>query len=226
MSFLSFAWNWLKAPAQWHGPDDIPMRVLQHLGYSGLSLLVAALIALPAGIWIGHTGRGGVVVVNIANVWRAIPTLGLLVLMVVLIGFSALAWLVPLAVLAIPPILVNAYAGVAGVDPGLRDAARGMGMTGWQSLRKVELPVALPLIILGLRTGAIFVVATATIAAEIGLGGLGRYIIDGLSQSNYAEVAGGAVLVVALALIVQVIFVILRFLVVPAPLRIQARTDG
>ena len=146
MSFLSFAWNWLKAPAQWHGSGDIPIRLLQHLGYSGLSLLVAALIALPAGIWIGHTGRGGVVVVNIANAWRAIPTLGLLVLMVVLIGFSVLAWLVPLVVLAIPPILVNAYAGVAGVDPGLRDAARGMGMTGWQSLRKVELPVALPLI--------------------------------------------------------------------------------
>jgi osmoprotectant transport system permease protein len=226
MSFLSFAWNWLKAPAQWHGADDIPIRLLQHLGYSGLSLLVAALIALPAGIWIGHTGRGGVVVVNIANAWRAIPTLGLLVLMVVLIGFSVLAWLVPLVVLAIPPILVNAYEGVAGVDPGLRDAARGMGMTGWQSLRKVELPVALPLIMLGLRTGAIFVVATATIAAEIGLGGLGRYIIDGLSQSNYAEVAGGAVLVVLLALLVQVIFVGLRYLVVPAPLRIEARNDG
>jgi osmoprotectant transport system permease protein len=226
MSFLSFAWNWLKAPAQWHGSDDIPIRLLQHLGYSGLSLLVAALIALPAGVWIGHTGRGGVVVVNIANAWRAIPTLGLLVLMVVLIGFSVLAWLVPLVVLAIPPILVNAYEGVAGVDPGLRDSARGMGMTGWQSLRKVELPVALPLIMLGLRTGAIFVVATATIAAEIGLGGLGRYIIDGLSQSNYAEVAGGAVLVVLLALIVQVIFVILRFLVVPAPLRVAARNDG
>ena len=226
MSFLSFAWNWLKAPAQWHGSGDIPIRLLQHLGYSGLSLLVAALIALPAGIWIGHTGRGGVVVVNIANAWRAIPTLGLLVLMVVLIGFSVLAWLVPLVVLAIPPILVNAYEGVAGVDPGLRDSARGMGMTGWQSLRKVELPVALPLIMLGLRTGAIFVVATATIAAEIGLGGLGRYIIDGLSQSNYAEVAGGAVLVVLLALIVQVIFVILRFLVVPAPLRVAARNDG
>jgi osmoprotectant transport system permease protein len=101
-----------------------------------------------------------------------------------------------------------------------------MGMTGWQSLRKVELPVALPLIVLGLRTGAIFVVATATIAAEIGLGGLGRYIIDGLSQSNYAEVAGGAVLVVLLALLVQVIFVVLRFLVVPAPLRVTARNDG
>jgi osmoprotectant transport system permease protein len=226
VSFFSFAWNWLKAPAQWHGSDGIPVRVLQHLGYSGLSLVVAALIALPLGVWIGHTGKGGVVVVNIANAWRAIPTLGLLVLMVILIGFSILAWLIPLVVLAIPPILINAYEGVAGVDPGLRDAARGMGMTGWQSLRKVELPVALPLIMLGLRTGAIFVVATATIAAEIGLGGLGRYIIDGLSQSNYAEVAGGAVLVVLLALIVQVIFVILRFVVVPAPLRIEARSDG
>ena len=226
MSFISFAWNWLKAPAQWHGANDIPARVLQHLGYSGLSLLVAALIAVPAGIWIGHTGKGGVVVVNIANAWRAIPTLGLLVLMLTFLGFSRLTWLIPLVVLAVPPILVNAYVGVAGVDPGLRDAARGMGMTGWQSLRKVELPVALPLIMLGLRTGAIFVVATATIAAEIGLGGLGPYILGGLSQSNYAEVAGGAVLVVALALLVQVIFVILRFVVVPAPLRAQARSDG
>jgi osmoprotectant transport system permease protein len=226
MSFFSFAWDWLKTPAQWHGSDGIPIRLLQHVEYSGLSLLVAALIALPLGFWIGHTGRGGVIVVNIANAWRSIPTLGLLILMTIEIGFGLAAWLVPLVVLAIPPILVNAYEGVAGVDPGLKDAAKGMGMTPLQVLRKVELPVALPLIMLGLRTGAIFVVATATIAAEIGLGGLGRYILDGLSQSNYAEVAGGAVLVVLLALLVQVIFVILRFLVVPAPLRIQARSDG
>jgi len=226
MSFLSFAWNWLKASAQWHGPDDIPVRVLQHLYYSGLSLGVAAVIALPLGFWIGHTGRGGVVVVNIANAWRSIPTLGLLVLMTIAIGFGTAAWLVPLVVLAIPPILVNAYEGVAGVDPGLKDAAKGMGMTPLQVLRKVELPVALPLIMLGLRTGAIFVVATATIAAYIGLGGLGEYILSGLSQSNYAEVAGGAVLVVLLALVVQLVFTILRFLIVPAPLRIQARNDG
>jgi osmoprotectant transport system permease protein len=226
MSFLSFAWNWLKASAQWHGPDDIPVRVLQHLYYSGLSLGVAAVIALPLGFWIGHTGRGGVVVVNIANAWRSIPTLGLLVLMTIAIGFGTAAWLVPLVVLAIPPILVNAYEGVAGVDPGLKDAAKGMGMTPWQVLRKCELPVALPLIMLGLRTGAIFVVATATIAAYIGLGGLGEYILSGLSQSNYAEVAGGAVLVVLLALVVQLVFTILRFLIVPAPLRIQARNDG
>jgi osmoprotectant transport system permease protein len=225
MSFISFAWDWLRSPAQWHGTDGIPIRVLQHLGYTGLSLLVAALIALPLGVAIGHYGKGGFLVVNLANAWRAIPTLGLLIFMVILIGFSVLAWLVPLVVLAIPPIVVNAYEGVAGVDPDLKDAARGMGMTDWQILRKVEIPVALPLIMLGLRTGAIFVVATATIAAEIGLGGLGRYIIDGLAQDNYGEVAGGAVLVVILALIVQVVFVGLRRLIVPAALRVRAASD-
>jgi osmoprotectant transport system permease protein len=174
-------------------------------------------------VLIGHTGRGAVLVVNIANAWRAIPTLGLLVLAVITLGFSPLAWLIPLVVLGIPPILVNTYEGVAGVDAGLKDAARGMGMTQWQQLRKVEMPVALPLIMLGLRTGAIFVVATATIAAYIGLGGLGRYIIDGLATDNYGEVAGGAALVVLLALAVQLLFVGLRRLVVPAGLRRQAR---
>src|ERR1700733_14892511 len=226
MSFLLYAWNWLRQPAQWHGAGAIPAHVLEQLGYSGLSLLVAAVIALPLGVTIGHTGRGAFLAVTLTSAWRSIPTLGLLVLLVAVLGFSPLAWLIPLVVLGIPPILVNAYVGVTGVDPGLRDAAAGLGMTRWQRVLLVEGPVALPLIMLGLRTGAIFVVATATIAAEIGLGGLGRYIIDGLSQSNYAEVAGGAVLVVALALLVQVIFVILRFLIVPAPLRAAARNDG
>jgi osmoprotectant transport system permease protein len=222
MSYFQFAWDWLSAPAQWHGADGIPVRVAQHLGYTFESLLIAAIIALPLGILVGHYGRGGFFVVNLANAWRAIPTLGLLILMVSLIGFSLLAWLVPLVVLAIPAILVNAYEGVAGVDPDLKDAARGMGMTDRQILWKVEIPVALPLIMLGLRTGAIFVVATATIAAEIGLGGLGRYIIDGLATNDYAQVAGGAVLVVVLALLVQIVFAGLRYLVVPAPLRAQA----
>ncbi|HXF21210.1 MAG TPA: ABC transporter permease, partial [Streptosporangiaceae bacterium] len=184
MSFLSFAWDWLKQPQQWHGPDGIPIRILEQLGYTALSLVIAALIAIPVGILIGHTGRGALFAVNLANAGRAIPTLGLLVLLAVTLGFSPLAWLVPLVLLAIPPILVNAYEGVAGVDPGLKDAARGMGMTPWQQIRKVEVPVAMPLIVLGLRTGAIFVVATATIAAYIGLGGLGRYIIDGLATEN------------------------------------------
>jgi osmoprotectant transport system permease protein len=223
MSFLDFAWGWLTSPQQWHGSDSIPLRIAQHLEYAGLSLLVAALIAIPLGVLVGHSGRGGVLVINLANVWRAIPTLGLLILMVVLLGFSALTWLIPLVVLAIPPILVNAYQGVAGVDPDLKDAALGMGMTQWQVLRKVEVPLATPLIVLGLRTAAIFVVATATIAAEIALGGLGRYILDGLAADNYAEVAGGATVIVVLALAVQLVFVVLRRLIVPKGLRVQAR---
>jgi len=223
MSFLSFAWDWLKQPQQWHGPDGIPIRILEQLGYTALSLVIAALIAIPVGILIGHTGRGALFAVNLANAGRAIPTLGLLVLLAVTLGFSPLAWLVPLVLLAIPPILVNAYEGVAGVDPGLKDAARGMGMTPWQQIRKVEVPVAMPLIVLGLRTGAIFVGATATIAAYIGLGGLGRYIIDGLATENYGEVAGGAALVVVLALAVQAFFTGVRRLAVPAGVRQQGR---
>jgi len=223
MSFLSYAWNWLKEPQQWHGADGIPARILEQLGYTALSLIIAAAIAVPLGILIGHSGRGAVAVVNLANAWRSIPTLGLLVLLVITLGFSPLSWLVPLVVLAIPPILVNAYEGVAGVDPELKDAARGMGMTPWQQIRKVEVPVAAPLIVLGLRTGAIFVVATATIAAYIGLGGLGRYIIDGLATENYGEVAGGAALVVVLALAVQAFFILVRRLVVPVGLRQQGR---
>jgi osmoprotectant transport system permease protein len=225
MGFLTFAVDWLKSPAQWSGPDGIPIRVLQHLEYTVLSLLIAAAIALPIGMLIGHFNRGGFAAINVANVWRAIPTLGLLILMVVLVGFSPLTWLIPLVVLAIPAILVNTYEGIAGVDPDLKDAARGMGMTQWQVLWRVEVPVAIPLIMLGLRTAAIFVVATATIAAEIGLGGLGRYIIDGLAANNYGEVAGGAAVIVVLALAVQVIFVGLRRLVVPAGLREQVRAS-
>ncbi|HTA10831.1 MAG TPA: ABC transporter permease [Streptosporangiaceae bacterium] len=225
MGFLTFAVDWLKSPQQWSGPDGIPIRVLQHLEYTVLSLLIAAAIALPIGMLIGHVNRGGFAAINTANVWRAIPTLGLLILMVVLLGFSPLTWLIPLVVLAIPAILVNTYEGIAGVDPDLKDAARGMGMTQWQVLWRVEVPVAVPLIMLGLRTAAIFVVATATIAAEIGLGGLGRYIIDGLAANNYGEVAGGAAVIVVLALAVQVIFVGLRRLVVPAGLREQVRAS-
>jgi osmoprotectant transport system permease protein len=225
VTFFSFAWDWLNQPQQWHGSGGIPIRVLEHLGYSGLALLIATVIALPLGVIIGHTGRGAFAVVSLANVWRSIPTLGLLVLMVIVLGFSVVTWLVPLVALAIPPILVNAYEAVLGVDRGVKDAARGMGMTPRQVLLKVEVPVALPLIILGLRTAAIFVVATATIAAEIGLGGLGRYIIDGLASNNYGEVAGGALLVVALALLVQVTFVGIRRLAVPAGLR-QATAES
>lgn len=226
MSFFSWAWDWVTTDANWHGSGSIPQQLVAHLGYSALPLLIAALIGIPAGVAIGHRGgRQAVVVINIANAWRAIPTLGLLILLAVLLGFSPVTWLLPLVVLAIPPILVNAYEGVAAVDPSVRDAARGMGMTPWQQVTRVEIPNALPLILVGLRTAAIFVVATATIAAYIGLGGLGRFIIDGLATDQYGPVAGGALLVVILAVLVLALFAGLSRLVVPVGLRKQAKTE-
>jgi len=225
VSFFSYAWDWVTQSANWHGSGSIPQQLVAHLGYSGLPLLIAALIGIPAGIAIGHTGRGAVLVVNVANAWRSIPTLGLLILLATLLGFSFLTWLIPLVVLAVPPILINVYEGIAGVDPGVKDAAKGVGMTGWQQVTRVEVPIALPLILVGLRTAAIFVVATATIAAYIGLGGLGRFIIDGLASSQYGPVAGGALLVVLLAVLVLAFFAVLSRLVVPAGLRGQRKTE-
>ena len=223
MSFFNFALNWLTAAGHWHGPEGIPARLLEHVEYTALAMGISVVIALPAGVVIGHTGRGGFVVISMANVWRALPTLGLLILAFIVSNGASWAWLVPLVALAIPPILVNAYEGVRGVDADLKDAAAGMGMTQRQVLFRVEIPVALPLILLGLRTATIQVIATATIAAYISLGGFGRYIIDGLSTNNYGEVAGGAVLVVLLALVAQFAFIGLGRLIVPAGLRQQAR---
>ena len=222
MSFFSYAWDWVTTSANWQGSDSIPQQIIAHLGYTVLPLLIAALIGIPLGVAIGHTGRGAVLVVNLANAWRAIPTLGLLILLAVYLGFSILTWLIPLVVLAIPPIIINAYEGVAGVDPDVKDAAKGMGMTPWQQVTRVELPIALPLLLVGLRTATIFVVATATIAAYIGLGGRGRFIIDGLASNDYGPVAGGALLVVLLAVLVLALFAVLNRLVVPVGLRKQA----
>jgi osmoprotectant transport system permease protein len=225
MSFFSYAWDWLTQSANWHGSGSIPQQIVAHLGYSILPLVIATVIGIPAGAAIGHTRHGAVFVVNLANAWRAIPTLGLLTLLAVFLGFSFLTWLLPLVVLAIPPILVNTYEGVAGVDPGVLDAAKGAGMTPWQQVTHVEVPIALPLILVGLRTATIFVVATATIAAYVGLGGLGRFIIDGLASYDYGPVAGGALLLVVLAVLVLAFFAILSRLVVPAGLRKQGKTE-
>ena len=225
MSYFSTAWDWLVSSQNWHGSNGIPERLLQHLEYTGLALAIALVIAIPAGLAMGHLRRGGFVVVTVANFGRALPTLGLVVLVFVLTAGSIASWLVPLAALAIPPMLVNTYEGVLGVDRELTDAARGMGMTEWQILRKVEIPVALPLILLGIRTSAIQVVATATIAAYIGLGGLGRYIIDGLARNEYNVVAGGAAVIVLLALAVQGLFMLLAIVIVPVGLRRQAQAS-
>ncbi len=211
--------EWLTSSAQWHGDDGIPHRLAEHLTYSGLSLLFATLIGLAFGLLVGHTGRGAFAVATVANLARAIPTFGLVVLVVTLAGLSTAPVLVALVALAVPPILINTFEGVRGVDPDTRDAAKGMGMTGWEVLLKVEVPMAMPLILLGLRVAAIQVVATATVAAYPGLGGLGRYVVDGLSRNDYQLVIGGSAVVVALALVVQAVFTALRRAVVSPGLR-------
>ena len=205
---------WLTDPAQWSGPDGIPVRTLQHLWYSLLATAIAAAVALPIGVYIGHTGRGAVFAVNLTNLGRAIPSLGIIILMFTIFGFGVAPILVTLFALAIPPIVTNSYIGVRSVDRDVREAAEGMGMRGRQVLWEVELPMAMPLIMAGIRTSAVQVVATATLAAFVGLGGLGRYLIDGLAQRDLAEVVGGAILVAVLSLLTELVLGRVQTLVV------------
>ncbi|MET7882801.1 ABC transporter permease [Streptomyces avermitilis] len=200
MNVLHFINAFFSDSAHWHGYDGIPRRLLEHLQYSLMALGIAAAIGLPVGLLTGHTGRGGNALAFLATAARALPSFGLLVLMFVLLGLGLLPVMIPLVVLAVPPILVTTYEAMRSVDPSPVDAARGMGMHEAKILFQVEVPVALPLILSGLRSAAIQIVSTATIAAYVSLGGLGRYIVDGLYQRNYEKVVGGATLVAVMAL--------------------------
>jgi osmoprotectant transport system permease protein len=203
-------WEWLTSSEQWSGSDGIPARLLEHIWYSALGVVVAALIALPAGLAIGHTGRGSLAANTLSNFWRALPTLGVVILVFRIEPLSIWPVLVALVVIAIPPIMLNTEVGIRAIDPAVRDAARGMGMTGWQALWRVEVPLALPLILAGLRSATGQVIATATIAAYVGLGGFGRYIIDGYAVRDIGEISGGAVLVAAMALLAEGGFALLQ----------------
>ena len=203
-------WDWLTSSEQWSGDDGIPARLLEHIWYSALGVVVAALIAFPLGMLIGHTGRGSLAANTMTNFWRALPTLGVVILVFRIEPLSIWPVLVALIVIAIPPILLNTEVGIRSIDPAVRDAARGMGMTGWQALWRVEVPLAMPLMLAGLRSATGQVIATATIAAYVGLGGLGRYIIDGYSVRDIGEVTGGAVVVAVLALLFEGGFALLQ----------------
>ncbi|WP_333739841.1 ABC transporter permease [Streptomyces sp. IBSBF 2806] len=195
--------GWLTSGAQWSGSDGIAHRLAEHLQYSLLATLVAAAIGLPVGLLIGHTGRGAFLAINLASFGRALPTVGLVVLVFLASGLSMWPVYVALVALAVPSIVTNTYAGMTAVDPDVKDAARGQGMRGHQVLLQVELPLALPLIMTGLRLALIQVVATATIAAYVSFGGLGRYVFDGLAQRDLVQVLGGAVLVAAVAIVLD-----------------------
>ncbi|MBA2529471.1 MAG: ABC transporter permease [Euzebyales bacterium] len=226
MDFVVELVSWFTDPGQWSGADAIPARVVQHLAYSFAATLLAALIALPIGFVIGHTNRGATLAINLTGVGRSIPTFGIIILAFILAGINVIPVLIALTALAIPPIVTNTYAGIRAVDPEVRDSSVGMGMTGMQTLRQVEIPVAMPLIMAGLRTSAVQVVATATLAAYIGLGGLGRYIFDGLPQADVAQVVGGAVLVSALALLTESVLARVQYTATPRGIRKRDEQDA
>jgi osmoprotectant transport system permease protein len=198
---------WLTDHAHWVGSEGVPHRVVQHLGYSALTVALAALVAVPLGLWIGHTGRWQRFAVATSGALRAMPTLGLLTWFVLLIGVGLAAPILALVILAIPPVLAGTYAGLESVDRLTVDSARAMGFTEWQVLFKVEIPLALPLLVGGFRSAALQVIATATVAAYVGLGGLGRYLIDGQAYRDYPQMVSGSVLVIALALTADGVFV-------------------
>jgi len=218
--------RWFADPAHYQGSDAVQTRLLEHLALSGLAVLVAALVALPIGLWLGHTGRLAFVAVNVANVGRALPSLALLALALPIsfaLGLGLGFWPTFLALipLAIPPILTNAYVAVQSVDRDVTEAARGMGVSELGILGSIELPLALPLILAGVRTASVNVVATATLGALVAGGGLGRYIVDGLGLQEYDRLFAGALLVALLAIAVEVAFGTFERAAVSRGIRVQ-----
>jgi len=233
---------WLLDPAHWSGTDGIPIRLWEHIWISAASVLTAAAIALPIGAFIGHTGRAASLAINLANIGRAVPSYAILVIVLPIslrlapqlgydpdLGLSEIPTFTAMTMLAIPPILVGTYAGLREVDRDLVETARGMGMRERQVLGRVEIPLALPVILGGARTAAVQVVATATLGAVVAYGGLGRYLIDGIARNETDRLFAGVVLVAALALTVEGAFALLQRRIVSAGLRAQdgpGRTGG
>ncbi len=196
--FLFDPVNWDLATSR-----NLPSLMLDHLFYTFLTLAIGALIAVPVGLYIGHTGRFSFIAINAGNAGRSLPTLGLIILLVTLIGFSLVPVIIALVILAIPPILTSTYAGLRAINPASVDAAKGMGMKPLQILFGVEIPMALPLILSGLRSATLQVVSTATVASYVGLSGLGRLLVDGIALNQYDRVLAGAVLVALLAIVLD-----------------------
>jgi len=203
--------RWFADPANWQGSHGIPVRVLEHLELSGLAVAVGVLAAVPLALYLGHIGRGGFIAINVANIGRALPSLALLafalpVAFALGLGLGFWPTLFALVPLAIPPILTNAYVAVREVDHDVVEAARGMGLSESQILKSIEIPLGLPLMLAGIRTAAVNVVATATLGALVAGGALGRFIVDGLALREYDQLMAGALLVALLAVVTEVSF--------------------
>ena len=205
--------EYLADPASWSGDGGLLARTGEHLWIAFLALLAAVLVAVPLSLWLGHIGRGGVLAVNAGNAARAVPSYAVLVIFVLLpdpLGANTFSFVLALALFSLPPLLTNTYVGVREVDRDVVDAARGVGMSGWQVLTRVEVPLALPLVMTGLRLAAVQVVATTTVIGLVGGGALGRLINSGFANSDQGQVMGAALVVTVLALVTEGIFELLE----------------
>jgi osmoprotectant transport system permease protein len=225
MNLLIDAIGWMADPANWTGSGSIPQRLLGHVAVSLLVLVIAAAIALPVGAAVGHTGRGKSLAVLTSGGLRALPTLGLLTLVALWLGIGLSAPVIALVILALPPLLAGAYAGFESVERATISAARAVGMTERQVITGVELPLGLPIIVGGIRSATLQIIATATLAAFVADVGLGRYIFEGLKTRDYPQMLGGSILVVILALIIDGIFALVQRIVVPAGVRATRRGE-
>jgi osmoprotectant transport system permease protein len=231
VNILGETFAWLTDPAHWSGPNGIPFRLLEHVGISAVSLAIALVIALPVGLYIGHTRRGAAIAVNAANLWRALPSLAVIAIVLPITaaidpraGFLVYPTAVAMVVLALPPILVTTYTAITGVDAEVVEASRGQGLSERQILTRVELPLAVPVIVTGIRSAAVQVVATATLGAIFGFGGLGRYIVDGIAQFSLggsAQMLGGVIVLAGLVVTIDLGFAVLQLALTPRPLRID-----
>ena len=236
MRIFGDVWNYLGTGANWSGPGGILDYLVQQLLLTGTALLLAVLVGLPLALWLGHIGRGGFLAINVSNVGRAIPTFALLALLVTAdwpgvatfgpFGRAGIATLIALTLFALPPIITNSYVAVREVAGDVKESARGMGMTGWQQFRRVELPLALPLVAGGVRLALVQVWATATIAALVAGPGLGRIITDGFANSNYGKGIAGAVVVAVVAMVLEVLAALAQRAVDPVPRAADPRTDA
>ena len=225
MNLLLDGIAWILDPANWTGVGSIPERLGQHLVITAVVLVIASLIALPIGGLVGHTGRGKELAVSVSGGLRALPTLGLLTLFALWLGIGLQAPIIALVILALPPLLAGAYAGLESVDRRTIDAARAMGMRESQIVGKVELPLGMPIVVGGIRSATLQIVATATLAAYVADFGLGRFIFAGLKTRDYAEMLGGSILVILLALVVDGCFALAQRLVVPAGVQVARATE-
>lgn len=214
---------WLNDPLNWTNPGGVLDRLGEHLVISAAAVAIGCLVAWPLGLWLGHTGRGGALVVLVSNLTLAVPTIALLsILPLTFLGFGKPPVILALAVFAVPPLLANAYTGIRQVDPEVAEAARGMGLSGWQVLRRVELPLAVPYLAAGFRTAAVQVVATAALAAFVNGGGLGQIISAGFGLGisvGGGQILAGGLLVASLALATEGVLAILERMLTPRPLR-------